>query len=158
MTRLIDADKLIPDRDLYEGQGYSAVSCEQIDNAPTVTPDMAQVLAYESGKASKRPLDDEWVPIVTRPPTEEEKEEYPDCDFMYDCILPDDGEEVLVTTICGDVVEDTFCRDGDYGCYFENYCDEGDVLAWQPKPKPYKGAENKNNIPLPPTTGSDAYK
>lgn len=26
-----------------------------IDNAPTVTPDMAQVLAYECGKASERP-------------------------------------------------------------------------------------------------------
>ena len=28
---------------------------DTIDNAPTVTPDMAQVLAYESGKASERP-------------------------------------------------------------------------------------------------------
>lgn len=34
--RLIDADKLTPDRDLYEGQGYSAVSCEQIDKAETI--------------------------------------------------------------------------------------------------------------------------
>lgn len=34
--RLIDADALIPDRDYYEGGGYDAVSCEQIDKAPTV--------------------------------------------------------------------------------------------------------------------------
>lgn len=34
--RPIDADALIPDRDYYEGCGYDAVSCEQIDNAPTV--------------------------------------------------------------------------------------------------------------------------
>lgn len=34
--RTIDADTLIPDRDYYEGCGYDAVSCEQIDNAPTV--------------------------------------------------------------------------------------------------------------------------
>lgn len=91
-----------------------------IDNAPTV---------------EERPQG-EWIPIKTRPLTEEEKEEYPDYSFMYDCQLPDDGEEVLVTTSCGYVVLDTFYRDD--GCYFENYCDEGDIIAWQSKPKPYK--------------------
>ena len=83
----------------------------------------------------------EWIPIKTRELTEEEKEEYPDCTFIYDCKLPEDGEEVLVTTWCGDVSMDTFCRDD--GCYFEYGCDEGDVIAWMPKPEPYKkgGAE-----------------
>ena len=32
-----------------------------IDNAPTVTPDMAQVLAYESGKASNERPQGEWI-------------------------------------------------------------------------------------------------
>ena len=89
------------------------------------------------------PKNDDWIPIKTRKPTEEEKEKYPDSDFMYDCQLPDDGEEVLITTSCGDVVEDTFCRDGDYGCYFENYCDEGDVVAWRSKPEPYKEGDKE---------------
>ena len=83
----------------------------------------------------------EWIPVKTRPLTEEEKEEYPDYSFMYDCKLPDDGEEVLLTTSCGYVVLDTFyCDDG---CYFECYCDEGDVLAWMPLPEPYKEADNE---------------
>lgn len=39
MSRLIDANMLSPDRDYYENSynsGYDAVSCQQIDNAPTV--------------------------------------------------------------------------------------------------------------------------
>lgn len=85
----------------------------------------------------------EWIPIKTRALTEEEKKEYEESEigefisYMYDCPLPNDGEEVLVTNCVGSVVLDTFCRDYE-GCYFECNCDEGDVLAWQPLPKPYK--------------------
>lgn len=77
-----------------------------------------------------------WTPIKTRPLTEEEKEEYPDYTFMYDCKLPEDGEEVLVTTWSGKVALDTFYRDD--GCYFEFNNDEGDVIAWQSLPEPYE--------------------
>lgn len=92
-------------------------------------------------KALEDKTQGEWIPIKTRELTEEEKEEYPDCEFAYDCKLPDDGEEVLVTSRCGYVALYTFCIDE--GCYFENYCDDGDVIAWQHLPKPYKeeGAE-----------------
>ena len=37
--RLIDSDMLFPDRDYYDNSpvsGYDAVSCSQIDNAPTI--------------------------------------------------------------------------------------------------------------------------
>lgn len=86
----------------------------------------------------------EWIPIVTRPMTEEEKEEYhgeydPNEILIYDCPIPEDGQEVLVNTRFGDVTTDTFYRDDGY--YFETYCDEGDVIAWQPKPEPYKKGE-----------------
>lgn len=89
-------------------------------------------------------LKGEWIPIVTRPMTEEEKEEYhgeydPNDMTMYDCQMPEDGQEVLVTTRYGDVDTDTFYHDD--GWYFENFCDDGDVLAWQPKPEPYKKGE-----------------
>lgn len=84
-----------------------------------------------------------WIPIKTRPLTEEEKEEYADLgygedsvNYMYDCPLPEDGEEVLITTRHGEVNADWFYRDD--GCYFETYCDEGDVKAWMPLPQPYK--------------------
>ena len=80
-----------------------------------------------------------WIPIKTRPLTEEEKAEMDtESDYMYACPLPDDGEEVEVTTYLGDVTLDVFCRDSSDGCYFEHYCDDGDVLAWRHKPEPYK--------------------
>lgn len=84
-----------------------------------------------------------WNPIKTRPLTDKEKEEYADLgysedsiSFMYDCHLPEDGEEVLITTQYNGVRTDTFYRDD--GCYFETYCDEDDVKAWMPLPEPYK--------------------
>ena len=87
-------------------------------------------------------MNNEWIPIKIRELTYEEKEEYyPECEFMYDYQLPDDGEEVLVTTISGLVTLDTFYRDD--GCYFETYCDAGDVVAWMPLPEPYKNGGEK---------------
>lgn len=112
----------------FEGRGLS--------DALEMEKDFNEIL-----RLAEKALDSQWIPIETRELTEEEKEEYPDCTFMYDCKLPEDGEEVLVTTWYGDTALDTFCRDD--GCYFENYCDEGDVIAWMPKPESYKkeGAE-----------------
>lgn len=78
-----------------------------------------------------------WNPVEIRPLTEEEREMYGDeYKFMYDCLMPDDGQEVLVTLENGRVSTDTFYTDD--GAYFETYCDEGEVIAWQPFPKPYK--------------------
>ena len=87
-----------------------------------------------------------WIPIKTRPLTKKEKEYFAEqgysedsISFMYDCPLPEDGEEVLITTLFDVVQTDTFCRDD--GCYFETYCDEDDVKAWMPKPEPYKDGD-----------------
>ena len=79
-----------------------------------------------------------WIPVKFRELMEEEKERFRDeCDKAFDCPLPDDGQEVLVSTKWG-VDKDTFCIDG-YGVYFENY-DADDLLAWMPLPEPYKEA------------------
>ena len=93
---------------------------------------------------SVTPQQTRWIPIKTRPMTEEEKEhfsEYADsrCDDAYtmlDCPLPDDGQEVIVSSN-GYVGTDIFCRDSTDGCYFEGY-DIDDVDAWMPLPEPYK--------------------
>ena len=83
-----------------------------------------------------------WIPIKTRPLTKEEKEEFGhEYAYMYDCPLPDDGQDVLITDWCGNVEIDTFCRDYD-AFYFETNCDDGEVIAWMPLPTPYK-AESK---------------
>lgn len=86
----------------------------------------------------------EWIPIKMRPGTDEEYEEfsqYGDCpreDFrVFECPLPDDDQEVLVTTRWGAVCTDIWYRDVDC-CYFEDYSDDDDVIAWMPLPEPYK--------------------
>lgn len=127
--RLIDANRL--QKEHIELYGKRLLL---IDTAPTEKVDN-YAHGYQDGIRTVLGEQRGWIPIKTRELTEEEKEEYPDCTFMYDCPLPEDGEEVLVTTWAGGVDLDTFCRDD--GCYFENYCDEGDVVAWMPKPKPY---------------------
>ena len=85
---------------------------------------------------------DDWIPIKTRPMTEEEKEYYSeylfeDNGFIYECPLPNDGQEVLITSKYGSVDKTTFYTD--CGNYFENYEDYDEVIAWQPLPQPLKG-------------------
>lgn len=85
-----------------------------------------------------------WIPIKTRPMTEEEKEYYSEYLFegnglIYECPLPEDGQEVLVTSKYGSVDKTTFYTD--CGNYFENYEDYDEVIAWQPLPEPYKESD-----------------
>lgn len=86
----------------------------------------------------------EWTPIKTRPMTQEEIAECDwyneDCLWMYACELPDDGEEVLITTRWGSVEKVTFYNNFNEGCYFEEYGDEDDVIAWRQLPEKYQKA------------------
>lgn len=84
-----------------------------------------------------------WIPIKTRKLTHAEEQdmlENSNCyyTYMFNCRLPENGEEVLVTTSTGEVTTTTFYDEGLDGCYFEFYEDDGDVIAWMPKPKSYK--------------------
>ena len=59
-----------------------------------------------------------WIPVKTRPMTEEEKEYYSEYLFesngsIYECRLPEDGQEVLITSEYGGV-DETTCY-ADYG-------------------------------------------
>jgi hypothetical protein len=101
-----------------------------IDNAPTV----------------EERSESEWIPIITRDMDNEELEEFAkNTDFSveeldpwcYACQLPDDGQEVIISTSSWGVTITEFYAD-EYGCYFEGYEDKGDVIAWRPLPKPYK--------------------
>lgn len=84
-----------------------------------------------------------WIPIKTRKLTDAEEQDMLEnsnyfYNYMFDCQLPEDGEEVLITTSTGEVTTTTFYDEGLDGCYFEFYEDDGDVIAWMPKPKSYK--------------------
>lgn len=101
-----------------------------------------------------RALDQEpkWIPITKRPMTEEEWEHYREWSdvegaMIFDCELPEDGQEILVS-YGGYVCVDTFCRDD--GCYFEGV-DIDDVDAWMPLPKPYVPDTNIGKMTEIPT-------
>ena len=77
-----------------------------------------------------------WIPFTMRELTTEEKEEHPEWDYIMDCELPDDGEEILVSD--GKFIwSDTFINDGD-GCYLDSNTDL-DGCAWMPLPEPWRG-------------------
>lgn len=85
-----------------------------------------------------------WIPIKMRPGTDEEYEEfskYGDCpreDFcIFECQMPDDEQEVLITTRWGSVCIDTWHKEIDCS-WFEDHEDIDDVIAWMPLPKPYE--------------------
>lgn len=81
-----------------------------------------------------------WIPFKKRPLTDEEKQEYPDWTYIFDCPLPDDEEEILLSN--GKFVwTDTFINDGE--CYLDGGDDIDDGMAWMPLPKPYKGGDDE---------------
>lgn len=75
-----------------------------------------------------------WIPFKKRPMTDEEREEYPDWVYIFDCPLPEDEEEILLTNGVH-VWTDTFINDGE--CYLDGGDDIDDDMAWMPMPKPY---------------------
>lgn len=81
-----------------------------------------------------------WIPFKTRPLTKEEKEEYPECDDILDCKLPDDGQRILVSvSVRGheSVQYDEFYMDD--GCYLDSGYEIGtEAVAWKPLPEPYR--------------------
>ena len=99
----------------------------QIEDAPPVTP---------QSKAGH------WIPVKFRPLTDEEQKEYPDYCYMADCPMPDDGEEILVSTKYGRVEKDECGFDDGY--YLDSGYDwQTDIVAWMPLPKPYEPEESE---------------
>lgn len=79
--------------------------------------------------------DDGWIEIKTRPSTLAEKKQFDDILWMYDCKLPEDEQEVLVTTSSGDI-EKTFYTEDHF--VFADYEGQYDLLAWRPLPEGFK--------------------
>ena len=77
-----------------------------------------------------------WIHVKFRPLTDEEQEEHPDYCYMADCQMPDDGEEILVSTKYGTVEKDESGYDDGY--YLDSGYDwQTDIVAWMPLPPKY---------------------
>ena len=88
-------------------------------------------------------MDDEkengWIPVKYHQISEKEREEesiLKNIQYMLDCKMPDDGQEIFVTN--GETTwQDTSFIDCD-GYYLDSNYDWIDVTAWRPLPEPYK--------------------
>lgn len=130
----------------YEYNQEDSTRTELSQKCITYLLDIWQTLGAIVDNYSPAENKGEWIPIKTRPLTEEEKIYYEEygafyLDSIFDCRLPEDGQEVLITTKYGTVEKTTFYNEGDDGSYFECYEGGGEVLAWQPLPEPYKAEE-----------------
>lgn len=114
-------------------EAVCGVVIDEFDVSPTGGYEVAEkaLSALPSAEAVQR-----WIPFTRRPMTEEEQKDYPNCTFMFDCVLPDDGDEILVSSRRF-VWMDVFCNDID-GCYLDSGDDIDEDMAWMPLPKPYR--------------------
>ena len=88
----------------------------------------------------------QWHKVTTRPLTEEEQEYYAeegmeDISYIFDCEMPDDGEEILIATKYG-VDKDVCCDGGYYGIGLEGHDDWDGVIAWAKMPEYKEGADD----------------
>lgn len=91
-----------------------------------------------------------WIPVKTRPMTQEEREYYElhwDADLddeavLFDCPMPYDKQTIWVTTKNGYLFQDT-CENDDGYIGLEGNEDWYDISAWMPVlvPDPYKEEE-----------------
>jgi hypothetical protein len=103
---------------------------------------------YEAKQIAIKALEQEpcedagWIPVKWHEITDEERKqnEYPKEWAVYlDCVMPDDGQEILTTTKGGYIEFDTCFHDG-CGYSLDSARDWiADITAWMPLPKPWKG-------------------
>lgn len=89
-----------------------------------------------------------WIPFTDRELTEEEKEHYgEDVECMLDCKLPEEDEEILVTSKFKDklyVGVDTFMKDGS-ACYLDSGMElVTEAIAWMPLPEAYQQTNERS--------------
>mgnify|MGYP006967165538 FL=1 len=85
-------------------------------------------------------IPDSWIPVKAHPATDEEQESSPDIDYWFDCEMPDDEQEILVTVKHKNwisVEKDVCYVDSCYGLD-SGYDWLDDIIAWMPLPEPYK--------------------
>lgn len=132
----------IPSAEAAQGFRGGKIPPKEMLNGTVLVPkhqwlEMERELAELKQKLESAEAVQGWIPFTRRPMTEEEQKDYPNCTFILDCVLPDDGDEILVSN--GRFVwMDTFCNDID-GCYLDGGDDIDDGMAWMPLPTPYKG-------------------
>ena len=116
----------------YEGKPYFAI--KYLENGKDEIVGFGTYKPEVLSQYLKEYFMPQWIPFEFRAMTAEEKEEYPDWDYILDCLTPENGEEILVSD-GKHVWCDTYYSDD--GCYLDGGT-ELEGCAWMPMPKPYR--------------------
>ena len=135
-----NAAELVEELRRCADEGFFA-PCE-MENAA----DAIEALLAENAKLKAKAI--QWYKITTRPLDEEEKEWFAEQgyepwempEFMYDCEMPEDGQEILIATPWG-TDKDICSNDAEYGIGLENHDDFDNVYAWAEMPE-WRGVQN----------------
>lgn len=98
--------------------------------------EMIEQLQYDLEQDEK---ENGWIPVKYHQISEKERaEEFlsKDIQYMLDCKMPDDEQEILVTN--GETTWKDTCFIDSNGYYLDGGYDWIDITAWQPLPNPMK--------------------
>lgn len=109
------------------------------DHQMFLASDVSEMIEQIKDDLEQDEKENGWIPVKYHQISEKERaEEFisKDIQYMLDCKMPDDGQEILVTN--GETTwQDTSFIDCD-GYYLDSNYDWIDITAWRPLPEPYK--------------------
>ena len=121
--------------------------CRILDDVLANRPTERDSLIVAVRKAFDALKKQRWIPVKAHPATDEEQESSPDIDYWFDCELPDDGQEILVTVKHKDWigVEKDVCYVDSCYSLDSGYDWLDDIVAWMPLLEPWKGEEDETD-------------
>ena len=109
------------------------------DHQMVLASDVLEMIEQLQDDLEQDEKENGWIPVKYHQISEKERVEESisnDIQYMLDCKMPDDGQEILVTN--GETTwQDTSFIDCD-GYYLDSNYDWFDLTAWRPLPEPYK--------------------
>lgn len=109
------------------------------DHQMFLASDVSEMIEQLQDDLEQDEKENGWIPVKYHQISEKERaEEFisKDIQYMLDCKMLDDGQEILVTN--GETTwQDTSFIDCD-GYYLDSNYDWIDITAWRPLPEPYK--------------------
>lgn len=111
------------------------------DHQMVLASDVLEMIEQIEDDLEEDEKENGWIPVKYHQIQEKERAEESisnDIQYMLDCKMPDDGQEILVTN--GETTwQDTSFIDCDGYYYLDGNYDWIDITAWRPLPDPYNG-------------------
>lgn len=125
--------------DKYPSKGCLKVNARgETDECPySKISECEKAFFYEKGKEDA--IKEQWIKVEWHEVTDKEREENfisQDIDYILDCKLPEDNEEILIVRKWkGGYITEHDENGIDEGYYLESGIDWKDVIAWMPLPQ-----------------------